>query len=87
MPSLLKTFAATFIASSNMVTTLAVKSDAILNHSLSMIEDVAANGHDYTSMARLTDMSRRRKEFLTDNADIASDIPPALQALLSLEIK
>jgi len=87
MANVFKTLAQTVVASSNMITTLAIKSDSILNHSLSMLDDVAANGHDYTTMTRLTDMSRRRKEFLKENADITGDIPPALQALLDMEVK
>ena len=87
MANVFKTLAQTVVASSNMVTTLAIKSDSILNHSLSMLDDVAANGHDYTTMMRLTDMARRRKEFLKENSDLEQDIPPALQALLEMEVK
>ena len=86
MANVLKTLAQTIVASSNMITTIAVRSESILDNSLAMLDDLAQNGHDYTHMAKLTDMTRRRKEFLKENADL-DNVPPALQALLDMEIK
>lgn len=86
MANVLKTLATTVVSTSNMITTIAVRSNSILDNSLAMLDDLAQNGHDYTSMARLTDMKRRRKEFLKENADL-DEIPPALQALLDMEVK
>ncbi len=86
MANLLKTLATTVISTSNMVTTIATRSDRIIDNSLGMLEDISANGKDYTAMAKLSDMTRRRQEFINDNADIKA-IPPALQAILDLEVK
>ena len=86
MANVLKTLAQTIVASSNMITTIAVRSESILDNSLAMLDDLAQNGHDYTHMAKLTNMTRRRKEFLKENADL-DNVPPALQALLDMEIK
>ena len=86
MANLLKTLATTVISTSNMVTTIATRSDRIIDNSLGMLEDISANGKDYTAMAKLSDMTRRRQEFITENSDIKA-IPPALQAILDLEIK
>ena len=86
MASVLKTLATTVVATSTMITTIAVRSESILDNSLAMLDDLAQNGHDYTRMAKLTNMTRRRKEFLKENADL-DKVPPALQALLDMEIK
>ena len=86
MANLLKTLATTVISTSNMVTTIATRSDRIIDNSLGMLEDISANGKDYTAMAKLSDMTRRRQEFITENSDIKA-IPPALQAILDLEVK
>ena len=86
MANLLKTLATTVISTSNMVTTIATRSDRIVDNSLGMLEDISANGKDYTAMAKLSDMTRRRQEFITENSDIKA-IPPALQAILDLEVK
>ena len=86
MANLLKTLATTVISTSNMVTTIATRSDRIIDNSLGMLEDISANGKDYTAMAKLSDMTRRRQEFITENSDI-KEIPPALQAILDLEVK
>ena len=83
MANLLKTLATTVISTSNMVTTIATRSDRIIDNSLGMLEDISANGKDYTAMAKLSDMTRRRQEFITENSDIKA-IPPALQAILDL---
>ena len=86
MANLLKTLATTVISTSNMVTTIATRSDRIIDNSLGMLEDISANGKDYTAMAKLSDMTRRRQEFITENSDI-QEIPPALQAILNMEVK
>ena len=86
MANLLKTVATTVISTANMVTTIATRSDRIIDNSLGMLEDISANGKDYTAMAKLSDMTRRRQEFITENSDIKA-IPPALQAILDLEVK
>ena len=86
MANLLKTLATTVISTSNMVTTIATRSDRIIDNSLGMLEDISANGKDYTAMSRLSDMTRRRQEFIKENSDI-QEIPPALQAILNLEVK
>ena len=86
MANLLKTLATTVISTSNMVTTIATRSDRIIDNSLGMLEDISANGKDYTAMAKLSDMTRRRQEFIQDNSDIKA-ISPALQAILDLEVK
>ncbi len=86
MANLLKTLATTVISTSNMVTTIATRSDRIIDNSLGMLEDISANGKDYTAMAKLSDMTRRRQEFIKENSDI-QEIPPALQAILDLEVK
>ena len=86
MANLLKTLATTVISTSNMVTTIATRSDRIIDNSLGMLEDISANGKDYTAMAKLSDMTRRRQEFITENSDIKA-IPPALQAILDLEVQ
>ena len=86
MANLLKTLATTVISTSNMVTTIATRSDRIIDNSLGMLEDISANGKDYTAMAKLSDMTRRRQEFITENSDIKA-IPPALQAILDMEVK
>ena len=86
MANLLKTLATTVISTSKMVTTIATRSDRIIDNSLGMLEDISANGKDYTAMAKLSDMTRRRQEFITENSDIKA-IPPALQAILDLEVK
>ena len=86
MANLLKTLATTVISTSNMVTTIATRSDRIIDNSLGMLEDLSANGKDYTAMAKLSDMTRRRQEFIKENSDI-QEIPPALQAILNLEVK
>ena len=86
MANLLKTLATTVISTSNMVTTIATRSDRIIDNSLGMLEDISSNGKDYTAMSRLRDMTRRRQEFIRENADI-QEIPPALQAILDLEVK
>ena len=86
MANLLKTLATTVISTSNMVTTIATRSDRIIDNSLGMLEDISANGKDYTAMAKLSDMTRRRQEFIKENSDI-QEIPPALQAILDMEVK
>ena len=86
MANLFKTLATTAISTSNMITTIATRSDRIIDNSLGMLEDISANGKDYTAMAKLSDMTRRRQEFITENSDIKA-IPPALQAILDLEVK
>ena len=86
MANLLKTLATTVISTSNMVTTIAIRSDRIIDNSLGMLEDISANGKDYTAMAKLSDMTRRRQEFIKENSDI-QEIPPALQAILNMEVK
>ena len=86
MANLLKTLASTVISTSNMVTTIATRSDRIIDNSLGMLEDISANGKDYTAMAKLSDMTRRRQEFIKENSDI-QEIPPALQAILNMEVK
>ena len=86
MANLLKTLATTVISTSNMVTTIATRSDRIIDNSLGMLEDISANGKDYTAMAKLSDMTRRRQEFIKENSDIKA-IPPALQAILDMEVK
>ncbi len=86
MANLLKTLATTVISTSNMVTTIATRSDRIIDNSLGMLEDISANGKDYTAMAKLSDMTRRRQEFIKENSDI-QEIPPALQAILNMEVK
>ena len=86
MANLLKTLATTVISTSNLITTVAVRTDRIVDNSLGMLEDISSNGKDYTAMSRLSDMTRRRQEFINDNADIKA-IPPALQAILDLEVK
>ena len=70
MANLLKTLATTVISTSNMVTTIATRSDRIIDNSLGMLEDISANGKDYTTMAKLSDMTRRRQEFIKENSDI-----------------
>lgn len=84
--NVLKTLATTVISTSNLITTVAVRSESIVDHSLGALDDLSANMHDYTSMAKLTDMTRRRKEYLKENADM-DDVPEALQALLDMEVK
>ena len=86
MANVLKTLATTVVSTSNLITTVAIRSESIVNHSLGSLDDIAANMHDYTSMSKLTDMTRRRKEYLKENADL-DDVPPALQALLDMEVK
>ena len=86
MANLLKTFATTVISTSNLITTVAVRTDRIVDNSLGMLEDISSNGKDYTAMSRLSDMTRRRQEFIKENSDIKA-IPPALQAILDLEVK
>ena len=86
MANLLKTLATTVISTSNLITTVAVRTDRIVDNSLGMLEDISSNGKDYTAMARLSDMTRRRQEFIKENSDI-QEIPPALQAILDLEVK
>ena len=86
MANLLKTLATTVISTSNMVTTIATRSDRIIDNSLGMLEDISANGKDFTAMAKLSDMTRRRQEFIKENSDI-QEIPPALQAILNMEVK
>ena len=86
MAIFLKFLTTTVISTSNMVTTIATRSDRIIDNSLGMLEDISANGKDYTAMAKLSDMTRRRQEFITENSDIKA-IPPALQAILDLEVK
>ena len=86
MANLLKTLATTVISTSNMVTTIATRSERIIDNSLGMLEDISANGKDYTAMAKLSDMTRRRQEFIKENSDI-QEIPPALQAILNMEVK
>ena len=86
MANLLKTLATTVISTSNLITTVAVRTDRIVDNSLGMLEDISSNGKDYTAMSRLSDMTRRRQEFIKENSDIKA-IPPALQAILDLEVK
>lgn len=85
--NVLKTFATTIISTSNMITTIAVRSNSILDHTLGSLDDLSANMHDYTSMNKLSDMTRRRKIFMEDNKDLEKNIPPSLQALLDMEVK
>ena len=85
--NVLKTFATTIISTSNMITTIAVRSNSILDHALGSLDDLAGNMHDYTSMNKLSDMTRRRKVFMEDNKDLENNIPPSLQALLDMEVK
>ena len=86
MANVLKTLATTVVSTSNLITTVAVRGESIVDHSLGALDDLAANMHDYTSMNKLSDMTRRRKEFLKENADL-DNVPPALQALLDMEVK
>ena len=86
MANVLKTLASTIISTSNMITTVAIRSESILDHTLGSLDDLSANMHDYAHMAKLTDMTRRRKEFLKENADL-DKVPPSLQALLDMEVK
>ena len=86
MANLLKTLTTTVISTSNLITTVAVRTDRIVDNSLGMLEDISSNGKDYTAMSRLSDMTRRRQEFIKENSDI-QEIPPALQAILDLEVK
>ena len=86
MANVLKTLATTIVSTSNLITTVAIRSESIVDHSLGSLDDLAANMHDYTSMSKLTDMTRRRKEYLKENADLDA-VPPALQALLDMEVK
>ena len=86
MANVLKTLATTVVSTSNLITTVAIRSESIVDHSLGSLDDLAANMHDYTSMSKLTDMTRRRKEYLKENSDL-DDVPPALQALLDMEVK
>ena len=87
MANVLKTLASTIISTSNMITTVAIRSESILDHTLGSLDDLAGNMHDYTSMNKLSDMTRRRKVFMEDNKDLENNIPPSLQALLDMEVK
>ena len=86
MANVLKTLATTVVSTSNMITTIAVRSNSILDHALGSLDDLAANMHDYTSMAKLSDMTTRRERFKAEHADLQNP-GPALQALLDMEIK
>ena len=86
MANVLKTLATTLISTSNLITTVAVRSESIVDHSLGALDDLAANMHDYTSMAKLSDMTTRRERFWVDHPDL-SNPGPALQALLDMEVK
>ena len=86
MANFLKTLTTTVISASNLITTVAVRTDRIVDNSLGMLEDISSNGKDYTAMSRLSDMTRRRQEFIKENSDI-QEIPLALQAILDLEVK
>ena len=87
MANVLKTLASTIISTSNMITTVAIRSESILDHTLGSLDNLAGNMHDYTHMAKLSDMTRRRKVFLEENKDLENNIPPSLQALLDMEVK
>lgn len=87
MANVLKTLATTIVSTSNLITTVAVRSESIVDHTLGSLDDLAANMHDYTSMSKLTDMTRRRKEFMKENADIAEEAPQALLDILNMEVK
>jgi len=63
-------------ATSNMVETTATKLDSIVEHSLGILEDVAENAHDYTTMTKRDDMIRRRTELLAKYQD--AETPQAL---------
>lgn len=86
MANVLKTLATTLVSTSNMITTVAIRTESILDHALGSLDDLAANMHDYTSMAKLSDMTTRREKFRQEHADI-KDPGPALQALLDMEVK
>ena len=86
MANVLKTLATTLISASTMITTVAVRTESILDHTLGSLDDLAGNMHDYTSMNKLSDMATRREKFMAEHSDL-STIPPALQTLLDMEIK
>ena len=85
--NVLKTIATTIISASTMITTVAVRTESILDSTLGSLDNLAGNMYDFTSMSKLTDMTRRRQVFLEENKDIEMSLPPALQALLDMEIK
>lgn len=86
MANVLRTLATTIVSTSNLITTVATRTESIVDHSLGSLDDLAANMHDYTSMNKLSDMTTRREQFIKDHADI-NKVPPALQALLDMEVK
>ena len=80
----LKSLAQTIIATSNMVHTTATKLDSILDHSLSALDDIAADAHDYTSMAKLDHMTERRQDYIKKYEESMDTMPPELKALCGL---
>lgn len=84
MANLLKTLASTIISTSNLVNTIAVRTDSIADHTLGSLDELSESMHDAAKMSKLSDMARRRRDFIAENKD--TDVPDSLQKLLEMEI-
>ena len=72
------------MSTSNLVTTIAIKTDSIVDHSLSALDDIAADAHDYTSMAKLDHMTERRQDYIKKYQDSMDTMPQELKELCGL---
>ena len=82
--SVFKTIGTTLISSMNLIDTIATKSEAVVSNSLGMLEDISADGKDFTAMSKATHMAERRENFILNHPDLKQT--KSLKALLEMEL-
>lgn len=82
--NLVKSMATALVSTSNVITTVATRTESIVDNSLGMLDDVTKNGKHYTHSAYITDVARRQRKFLEENSDIMDDLDPDDLAILGV---
>ena len=82
--NVLRTIGTTLISSLSLVDTIATKSEAVVSNSLGMLEDISADGKDFTAMSKATHMATRREDFAINHPELKQT--KTLKALLEMEL-
>ena len=82
---LFKTAGIAIASSLDLVTTVTSRTASIADHSLGAIDEYAAQAHGAATASRISSAAKLRTEFMDENPDLEA-VPPALQALLDLEL-
>ncbi|MCP3681202.1 MAG: hypothetical protein GY861_00795 [bacterium] len=77
----LKSLATSVISCAGLITVVADRSTAIVDNTLGMVDDLAADGKDATAMSKLDNMTERRAKYTKKYKD--APMPDAFKLLMN----